>query len=140
MPVFPSVEWFEAVREVVNNDPGFRALGNCDATMGLKVGDRVFSLEFEAFECASVSEIDLKGLRDVDFHLEMSPEEWRDLLDNIRANGKSDSDHSLNTLDLTRGGGILRAQDELLRQSFFRYHLSLQAYFDASSQVETVFA
>ena len=49
MPVFPSVEWFEEVSETVNRSKEFRALGNCDANMGVKVGDRAFSLKFEAF-------------------------------------------------------------------------------------------
>ena len=76
----------------------------------------------------------------MDFYLEMSPGEWRSLLDNIKENGGADGEHSLNTLDLSREGGILRARDDFMRQSFLRYHLSIQCYFDASAQVETVFA
>ncbi len=140
MSVFPSVEWFEEVREVVNPSKEFRALGNCDANMGVKVGDRAFSLKFEAFSCEEVSEIGAEGLADLDFYLEMSSKDWRELLSNIESNGKADGEHSLNTLDLTREGGILRVKDDFLRQSFLRYHLSFQAYFDASAQVETVFA
>ena len=140
MPIFPSVEWFEEVRQAVNGSREFRALGNCDAIMGVKVGGRAFSLKFEAFSCEGVSEINVDALGETDFHLEMTPGEWRELLDNIKANGRSDGDHSLNTLDLTREGGILRAKDDFMRQSFFRYHLSIQCYFNASAQVETVFA
>ena len=33
--VFPSVEWFQAIQELVNNDPEFRRLGSIDATMGV---------------------------------------------------------------------------------------------------------
>ena len=139
MPLFPSVEWFDEVRGVANQSKEFRALGNCDTTMGVKVGDRAFRLRFEAFSCEEVSEIATEDLDDADFYLEMPPDEWRSLLDNIKANGGADGYHSLNTLDLSRDGGILRVEDDLLRQSFLRYHLSLQAYFDASAQVETVF-
>lgn len=139
MPVFPSVEWFEEVRRSVNGSRQFRALGNCDTTMGVKVGARAFCLKFEAFECEDVSEIGVEGLGELDFYLEMLPGEWRELLDNIKANGGADGDHSLNALDLRRDTGVLRARDDFLRQSFFRYHLSIQAYFDASAQVETVF-
>ena len=140
MPVFPSVEWFEEVRQAVNGSKEFRALGNCDTTMGVKVGDRAFRLEFEAFACEEVSEVGVEGLGELDFYLEMSDGEWREFLENIKANGGADGEHSLNTLDLSRETGVLRARDDLLRQSFFRYHLSLQAYFNASAQVETVFA
>ena len=82
----------------------------------------------------------MEGLGELDFYLEMSDGEWREFLENIKANGGADGDHSLNTLDLSREGGLLRARDDLLRQSFFRYHLSIQNFFDASAQVETVFA
>ena len=140
MPVFPSVEWFEEVRQAVNGSREFRALGNCDTNMGVRVGGRAFLLKFEAFSCEEVSETGIDGLGDMDFYLEMSPGEWRSLLDNIKANGGADGEHSLNTLDLSREGGILRARDDFMRQSFLRYHLSIQCYFDASAQVETVFA
>ena len=140
MPIFPSVEWFEEVREVVNGSREFRALGNCDTTMGVKVADRAFRLKFEAFECEEVSEVGVEGLGELDFYLEMSPGEWRELLENIKGNGGADGEHSLNTLDLSRDGGILRANDDFLKQSFFRYHLSIQNFFDASARVETEFA
>ena len=140
MPIFPSVEWFEEVRQAVNGTREFRALGNCDTTMGVKVGDRAFRLKFEAFECEEVSEVGVEGLGELDFYLEMSHGEWRELLENIKAGGAADREHSLNTLDLSRDTGVVRARDNFLRQSFFRYHLSIQAYFDASAQVETVFA
>lgn len=140
MPVFPSVEWFEEVRQVVNGSKEFRALGNCDTTMGVKVGDRAFRLTFEAFACEELSEVGVEGLGELDFYLEMSPEEWRELLENIGARGAADGEHSLNTLDLSRDSGVVRARDGFLRQSFFRYHLSIQHFFDASAQVETEFA
>ena len=73
MPVFPSVEWFEEVRQAVNGSREFRALGNCDTNMGVKVGDRAFLLKFEAFSCEEVSETGIDGLGDMDFYLEMSP-------------------------------------------------------------------
>ena len=47
--VFPSVEWFQAVQQLVNADPEFRRLGSVDAGMGVKVGSRVFVITFEAF-------------------------------------------------------------------------------------------
>lgn len=140
MPVFPSVEWFNAVREVVNQDPGYRALGSCDARVGVKVGERVFLLTFEAFECTGAVETDEDGLLDADFYLEMLPDEWQELLRNVQTNGSADADHTLNTLDLSRPEGIVKAHDEYRRHSFLRFHLSLQAFFDAAARVETVFA
>ena len=36
--------------------------------------------------------------------------------------------------------GCVKSGNELRRATFFQYHLSLQAFFDASSRVETTFA
>jgi hypothetical protein len=32
MPVFPSTEWFNAIKDLVNADPAFRQLGTVDAS------------------------------------------------------------------------------------------------------------
>lgn len=140
MPQFPSVEWFESVRGIVNENPKFRALGNIDTNVGVKVGDQIFLLNFEAFECASVSESDEDGLQEVDFYIEMTPEEWQNFLGNIKENAGADAQHTLNTMDLNHPGGIIRSRDEYLRHNFFRYLLSLQFFFDSSKDVETVYA
>ena len=139
MPAFPSVQWFNALRDAVNEDPQFRSLGTCDAKVGIKAGHQAFLITFEAFECAGVQEIDEDSLRDADFYLDLSPDEWQEFLSNIRTNGKADSDHSLNNLDLSRPSGMVKSHDEYRRNSFLRYHLSLQAFFDASAGLETTF-
>ena len=140
MPDFPSVEWFEAVKDVVNADGAYRSLGTVDARVGVKVGDRAFVVAFEAFECASVEETDDDGLHDVDFYLQMPPEQWFDLIRNIRSNSGADASHTLNALDLASDQGIVRSREELRRSAFLRFHLSLQSFFDASATVETTFA
>ena len=139
MPFFPTVEWFSAVREIVNEDPQFRSLGSCDCKAGVKVGDKTFLVTFEGFECADVDQIEEDGLRESDFFLDMPADDWKDLLNNIKANGGADSQHTLNTIDLTHPEGIVKSYDELRRVSFLQYHLSLQVFFDASAKVETTF-
>jgi hypothetical protein len=37
---FPSVEWFNAIREIVNTDEGYKRLGTCDSVVGIKVPDK----------------------------------------------------------------------------------------------------
>ena len=140
MPDFPSVEWFETVKDVVNGDGAYRSLGTVDASVGVKIGDRAFVIAFEAFECTSVEEADDDGLQDVDFYLQMAPDEWFDLIRNIRSNSGADASHTLNYLDLASEGGIVRSRDEFRRTAFLRYHLSLQSFFDASAMVETTYA
>ncbi len=139
--VFPSVEWFEAIRELVNSDPGFRHLGSVDAVMGVAVGGRVFMITFEAFECVGVKEGTEYDLIDADFFLSMSVDQWQDLITNTRENGAADRSHTLNTLDLMTEGGICEnaTGDQLRADIFFRVNQSLQHFFDSSARFETVF-
>jgi phytoene dehydrogenase-like protein len=85
--VFPSVEWFQALQQLVNVDPEFRRLGSIDAAMGVKVGSRVFVVVFEAFECTEVRDGSEADLDDLDFYLELSEADWRELVENTKANG-----------------------------------------------------
>lgn len=140
MPKFPSVEWFDAVRELVNSDAGFRQLGTIDARVGVKVGDQLYEVEFEAFECTGAREIQESDLRDVDFWLEQSPEEWREMLESIKDHGAADLQHTLNTLDLNMPEGFARSHDGYRRDTFYRFNQSLQHFFDASSKIDTEFA
>ena len=44
MPTFPSIEWFETIRNMVNSDEQYRRLGTVDAKAGVKVGDEIYEL------------------------------------------------------------------------------------------------
>lgn len=138
---FPSVEWFQALQELVNKDEEFRRLGSIDAVMGIKAGERVFVITFEAFECTEVKEGTEYDLIDADFYLEMTVEQWQELLINTRENNGADLSHTLNTLDLSIEGGISdnATGDQLRADVFFRVNQSLQHFFDSSARLETVF-
>jgi hypothetical protein len=140
MPKFPSVEWFDTVRDMVNRDENYRRLGTVDARVGVKDGDQLFELTFEAFECTGAKEIDEKDLRDLDFWLEQSPEEWREMIENIKQHGAADLSHTLNTIDLNRAEGFAKSFDGYRRDAFYRFNQSLQEFFDASSKIDTQFA
>ena len=139
--VFPSVEWFQAIQQLVNADPEFRRLGTVDAGMGVKVGPRVFVITFEAFQCIDVREGSEADLDDLDFYLELTEADWRELVENTKANGGADRRHTLNTLDLTRDNGLSQnaTGDQLRADIFFRVNQSLQHFFDLSAQLDTVF-
>jgi hypothetical protein len=140
MPKFPSTEWFETIRNIVNSDEEFRRLGNVDARVGIKFGDELFEVTFEAFECTGVKEIGEDDLRDLDFWLEQSPDEWKDMLTNIKTNGAADLTHTLNTIDLNRPEGLAKSYDGYRRDTFYRFNQSLQHFFDSSAKIETEFA
>ena len=139
--VFPSVEWFQALQQLVNVDPEFRRLGSIDAAMGVKVGSRVFVVVFEAFECTEVRDGSEADLNDLDFYLELSEGDWRELVENTKANGGADRRHTLNTLDLTANDGLAQnaTGDQLRGDIFFRVNESLQYFFDQAAKLETVF-
>jgi hypothetical protein len=140
MPTFPSIEWFNAVREIVNKDDAFCRLGTVDSRVGVKVGDQIYELTFEAFECTAVREVQEADLRDLDFWLEQSPEQWREMLENIKQHGSADLQHTLNTIDLSMQEGFARSFDGYRRDAFYRFNQSLQHFFDSSSKIDTKFA
>ena len=92
--VFPSVRWFQALQQLVNEDAEFRRLGTVDASMGVKVGPKVFVIVFEGFECVDVKEGSEGGLDDLDFYLELSEIDWRELVENTKANNGADRQHT----------------------------------------------
>lgn len=140
MATFPSVEWFNAIKELVNNDPAFRRLGTVDAVVGVKVGAKIYELTFEAFECVGVREANENALRDMDFYLDQPYDAWKDMITNIKKHGQADLSHTLNTIDLTMPEGFAKAHDEYRRDSFYRFNQSIQDFFDASAKIDTKFA
>lgn len=140
MPVFPSVEWFQSVATIINGDEEYHQAGTCDAAVGIQVGDRLFQVDFEAFEITGVQELNPRGTYDLDFTLVLPYERWKEMLENIRANGHADLTHTLNSLDLESAEEFARAEDYYRRDKFYRFNQSFQLFFDASSRIETQFA
>jgi hypothetical protein len=140
VPTFPSVEWFQAVADLVNQDETYRKLGTCDAAVGVQVGDRLFEIDFEAFEVTGVKELDASTPHDLDFTLVMPYEGWKEMLANIKQHGHADLTHTLNSLDLANPDEFARADDYYRRDLFYRFNQSFQHFFDTSAKIETQFA
>ena len=136
---FPSLAWFEELRRLVNDDPAYRQIGTVDASMGVKVGDEVFVVTFEAFECSSVRSGNEYDLINVDFFIEMESAAWRAMLENIRANGGAEAGQTLVSLDMLNEISTNATGDQLRADMFFRYNQSLQHFFDLSANLNTVF-
>lgn len=139
---FPSVDWFNAIKEIVNNDDGYKKLGTCDSVVGVKIPDlkKFYKITFEAFEVDDVAEVDEADAEDTDFWLEMAYPKWKELIENIKANGKADLHHTLNTIDLEDPDGFARSNDGYRRDAFYRFNQSYQYFFDASVAIDTTFA
>lgn len=141
MPAFPSVEWLHAVADVARGDDRYRRYGRVDASVGIVSGEQMFGLIFDVFDIRDIRQINHEQLRDLDFYLEMEPERWRVMLEDIRANGQAGLDHTLNTVDLRLEDGLAKnaAGDAYRTDKFFRFNESLQRFFDLSAGVETTY-
>ena len=137
---FPSVEWFEALKSLVNGDTTYRQFGTVDAVMGVKLDDSVYIISFEAFQCTGVRLGDDYDLINTDFFLEMSPDAWRAMLESIKSNGGAEAGQTLVSLDMLNEISNNATGDQLRADMFFRYNQSLQHFFDLSANLNTVFA
>ncbi len=136
MANFPSVKWFEAIKDLVNDDGRLRKLGTCDAVMGVKVQDEAFEITFEAFDCTGVREITEADLSATDFYLDASSKDWQEMLDNIKANGGTpDRQYRLNTIDFLAPEGFAKSDDQSRKDSFYRYGQTFQQFFNASAEI-----
>jgi hypothetical protein len=139
VPEFPSVEWFQQAADLLNKSDSFKRLGTCDTEMGVQVGDRYFEIDFEAFEVAAVKEADAARMEELDFYLVQSPEAWKAMLDDIKANGHATHEFTLNSLDLRSDQEFAIGKDYNRRDAFYRFNQTLQDYFDMSAKMETTF-
>ncbi len=136
MAKFPSVKWFEAIKDLVNDDDRLRKLGTCDAVMGVKVQDKAFEITFEAFDCTGVREISEADLANTDFYLDASAKDWQEMLDNIKKNGGTpDRQYTLNTIDFLAPDGFAKSDDQSKKDSFYRYGQTFQQFFNASAEI-----
>ena len=143
MPVFPSQQWFEAVRLQFNQDEKNLGAGGgrCDCDVGLRINSQTYFLKFEGFECTSADCCTDQMLSNADFVLDMPYTDWQAMIENIRDNGHADLGFTLNTLDLEREEGLATSThgDQYREDLFFRYNQTLQFFFDASSNIKTSF-
>jgi hypothetical protein len=143
MAKFPSEAWFDAVRQVYNGDDRYRGggAGACHCRAAAKVGGDAYLIVFDGAECSETRRIDSAELADVDFILEMPPQDWQAMIKDIAQNGGASRNFTLNTLDLERESGIARSVhgDRYREDLFFRYNQTFQYFFDASAQVSTSF-
>ena len=139
---FPSVDWFNAVREIINDDEAYKRHGTCDASVGIKVPEagKYFVIAFEAFEIEDVKETDEAAAENTDFWIEQTYDKWQEMIKNIADNGQADLHHTLNTLDIEDPDGLARSNDGYRRDLFYRFNQSFQHFFDATAQIDTRFA
>ena len=140
MPTFPSVEWFNEAGEILNKSDSFKQFGTVDTEMGVQVDDRYFVVTFEGFEVTGAREIDAETAADLDFTLVQPYDAWKEMLLNIKENGRAEHLFTLNSLDLNTDGELAKGKDYNRRDAFYRFNQTLQDYFDFTAKMDTTFA
>jgi hypothetical protein len=146
---FPSVEWFQALQELMNaQTQKYRRFGFVDSrgVFSVKAGDalgqdRYFGAAFEIYECVEIRELsagDIQGF-DPDWIYEGAYGDWKEMIENIVANGHADSDHTLNRLSLLRHPFNIHGEDQTRVDLFQRLLSTFQEFIDEASAVETGF-
>jgi hypothetical protein len=136
---FPSVEWFQALADIANEDERFKKYGRMNADVGFKIGDKAYNVTFDVLTVTDIREIAQVELIHADFVIDIPTDRWQGMLEDIKANGLATSDWTLNTLDLVLDEPIHAnlADDGFAADKFFRYNPSLQRFFDNASQIDT---
>jgi len=132
---FPSLEFFQALQQRTKEDAAaFEKLGYCDTSFGILVGDRLFTVVFEIYECTEVRE---GGEREkLDFVLSASPELWRDMLESIQANPGADAAHTINSLTHLGDRMKVEYEDPEGHDRFYRFMVTIQAFLDEAQHLD----
>ena len=126
-----SEKWLKNAQSAVNADPSFRKRGSIDVKMAVKSDKSTYLVTFGGFTCHDVRTITDAGLRDADFAIDMSADQW-DRFVQGRRNGSGRTLVDLDTTD-----DIIKAINPRKKLDFLRYHTSLQAFFDAGACAES---
>lgn len=147
---FPSAAWFAALQQRMNGDTErFKRLGFADSraifiveTDGPIKGDRSFGVVFDTYECTEVRELSPAEATAFghDWKFEGQYGAWREMIENIRAHGAADSEHTLGRLSLLKHPFRLYGDDQMRVDLFYRQQSSFQEYMDGAAGVETEFA
>ena len=143
MPIFPSEDWFVAVKNQYNENPDLHSGGGgaCDTLAGLEIADRFYRIEFAGHECVEVKESTKSNIEDLDFVIAMSEEIWLEMVKDIQKNGKASALLTLNSIDLSSEDSIAYSpvDDQYRQDLFYRYNQNFQDFMDASATIETSF-
>jgi hypothetical protein len=132
---FPSLGFFEALKERTREQKAtFEKLGYCDTRFGVRVGDALFSVDFDVYECTGVEEGGDPA--QLDFVLSGTPQVWNEMVESIQKNDGADAAHTLNTL--SHIGDVIKVEyvDPEGFDKFYRYMASIQEFFDQARHLD----
>ncbi len=132
---FPSLEFFKALQQRTKDEVvAFEKLGVCDTTFGVRVGDELYRIAFEIYECTEVDECDDPA--PLDFVLSAPVELWREMFQSVVENAGADAEHTINSL--THVGDIMKIEyeDPEGHDCFYRFMATIQAFLDEAKHLD----
>ena len=132
---FPSLGFFQALQQRTKEDQvTFEKLGYCDTSFGVRVGDQLYSVTIDVYECTDVREGGDPAK--LDFVLTGTPEIWHEMVASILENGGADAAHTMNTL--SHVGDVIKVEYEDPEgfDKFYRYMASIQEFFDQAQHLD----
>jgi len=135
---FPSLAFFRALQQRTKEDAAvFEKLGVCDTTFGIRVGDELYRIAFEIYECTEVDECDGPG--SLDFVLSAPTALWNEMFAAIVANGGADAAHTINSL--THLGDVMKVEyeDPEGHDRLYRFMATIQAFLDEARHLDVEF-
>jgi hypothetical protein len=152
MATFPSRAWFQQLAERMAAQPEkYRRLGLLDLTLIPRIvfpdgHAEQYSLAFEGYRCRAVEQPERVEMTHGNHPVVIEGDyaAWREMVENIRRQGRADLTHTLNYLTLPdwplRLVPVDEAQGQLDVDRFYRYNESLQEFFDEAAAIDTQFA
>jgi hypothetical protein len=125
-----SVKQLKRAQRLVNDDEGFRHLGNVDVDMAVKIAQQRYLISFGGFKCNLIRKINATEQQAVDFVVEMTSAQWDRYMLACRTPGGS------NLAQFDSEESVVQASDPRKMLEFLRYHTSIQAFFEAYAQPE----
>ncbi len=139
MATFPSVEFFEGLKDRLNaNGERMRRLGTADIVLVVKIDHpgrcECYEVTFAGYRCSAVRALVNLASAHPDAVIVEGPfSAWREMIENIRSNGQADLAHSLNSLTLMDTPLRVSAVNQLDTDLFYRYQQTLQEFFDGAA-------
>jgi len=132
---FPSLEFFRSLQQRAKEDAAaFEKLGVCDTTFGIRVGDELYRIAFEVYECTEVDETGDSA--SLDFVLSAPVALWKEMFESVIANGGADAAHTINTL--THIGDVMKVEyeDPEGHDKLYRFMATIQAFLDEARHLD----
>jgi len=117
-------------QQFVNADPDFRAYGNVDIKLAIKVGKSAYLLTFEGFTCHHVEKINESRYRDADCLIGLTPAQWKELLVDLNSPG------GVGLIGLDTQEKVISGVNPRKKMDLYRYLTSVEAFFRAYDQGE----